>query len=208
MTGTKTTRVCFGISIVSGVLASFIGEHTVAAMMLPVGILLVTLTSDDPKKVRSLAAVILFSISYGCSVAGIGTPSGGARNAIMIGYWKEFFYDPTNPETFVYLMDYAKWMLYAYPMFLIQVPIVTFILFVTFRPEHRDLSRAIVRLRAQVAEEGPMKVGEWVSIGLFFLVLLGWILFSQDLGMARSPSPAPWRFSSRGWCAGKTSTTA
>ena len=183
MTGTKTTRVCFGISIVSGVLASFIGEHTVAAMMLPVGISLITLTSDDPKKVRSLAAVILFSIAYGCSVAGIGTPSGGARNAIMIGYWKEFFYDPTNPETHVFLMDYAKWMLYAYPMFLIQVPIVTFILFITFRPEHRDLSRAIVRLRAQVAEQGPMKSREWLSIALFFLVLLGWIFFSQDVGL-------------------------
>ena len=183
MTGTKTTRVCFGISVVSGLLASFIGEHTVAAMMLPVGILLVTLTSDDPKKVRSLAAVILFSICYGCSVAGIGTPSGGARNAIMIGYWKEFFYDPTNPETNIYLMDYAKWMLYAYPMFLIQLPIVTFILFMTFRPEHRDLSRAIVKLRAQVAAEGPMKSSEWLTIALFFLVLLGWIFFSQDLGM-------------------------
>ena len=183
MTGTKTTRVCFGISVVSGLLASFIGEHTVAAMMLPVGILLVTLTSDDPKKVRSLAAVILFSICYGCSVAGIGTPSGGARNAIMIGYWKEFFYDPTNPETNIYLMDYAKWMLYAYPMFLIQLPIVTFILFMTFRPEHRDLSRAIVKLRAQVAAEGPMKSSEWLSIALFFLVLLGWIFFSQDVGM-------------------------
>ena len=183
MTGTKTTRVCFGISIVSGILASFIGEHTVAAMMLPVGILLITLTSDDPKKVRSLAAVVLFSISYGCSIAGIGTPSGGARNAIMIGYWKEFFYDPTNPDTYVFLMDYAKWMLYAYPMFLIQVPIVTFILFITFRPEHRDLSRAIVKLRAQVAAQGPMKSGEWVTIILFFLVLLGWIFFSQDLGM-------------------------
>ena len=183
MTGTKTTRVCFGISVVSGLLASFIGEHTVAAMMLPVGILLVTLTSDDPKKVRSLAAVILFSICYGCSVAGIGTPSGGARNAIMIGYWKEFFYDPSNPETNIYLMDYAKWMLYAYPMFLIQLPIVTFILFITFRPEHRDLSRAIVKLRAQVAAEGPMKSSEWLTIALFFLVLLGWILFSQDVGM-------------------------
>jgi len=183
MTGTKTTRVCFGISVVSGLLASFIGEHTVAAMMLPVGILLVTLTSDDPKKVRSLAAVILFSICYGCSVAGIGTPSGGARNAIMIGYWKEFFYDPTNPETNIYLMDYVKWMLYAYPMFLIQLPIVTFILFMTFRPEHRDLSRAIVKLRAQVVAEGPMKSSEWLTIALFFVVLLGWIFFSQDIGM-------------------------
>ena len=88
MTGTRTWRVCFGITVVSGLLASFVGEHTVAAMMLPVGITLILLTSDDPKKVRNLAAVLLFSIAYGASVAGIGTPSGGARNAIMIGYWK------------------------------------------------------------------------------------------------------------------------
>ena len=33
ITGTKTSRICFGISAVSGVLASFVGEHTVAAMM-------------------------------------------------------------------------------------------------------------------------------------------------------------------------------
>ena len=64
MTGTKTTRICFGISLVSGVLASFVGEHTVAAMMLPVGITLITLTSNDPRQVRNLAAMLLFSISY------------------------------------------------------------------------------------------------------------------------------------------------
>ncbi|MEE9318168.1 MAG: SLC13 family permease, partial [Rhodospirillales bacterium] len=65
MTGTETWRVCFGIALVSGFLASFMGEHTVAAMMLPVGITLITLTSEDPKKVRNLAAVVLFSICYG-----------------------------------------------------------------------------------------------------------------------------------------------
>jgi len=106
VTGTKTSRICFGISVVSGLLASLIGEHTVAAMMLPVGVTLIQLTSDDPKKVRNLAAVLLFSICYGCSIAGIGTPSGGARNAIMIGYWKEFFYQPGNPETYKFLVDY------------------------------------------------------------------------------------------------------
>ena len=183
MTGTKTTRVCFGISAVSGVLASFIGEHTVAAMMLPVGITLVTLTSDDPKKVRNLAAVLLFSIAYGASVAGIGTPSGGARNAIMIGYWREFFYDPANPETQRYLIDYLRWMTFAYPMFLIQLPFVTLILFMTFKPEYRDLSRAVVRLRSLVEAEGPMKSADWISIFLFFLVLLGWIFVSDKVGM-------------------------
>ena len=93
-TGTKTTHICFGVSLVSGVLASFGWEHTVAAMMLPVGITLVSLTSDDPKEVRRLAAVLLFSICYGCSIAGNWDTIGGARNAIMIGYWKRFFYDP------------------------------------------------------------------------------------------------------------------
>ncbi|MCW8915383.1 MAG: DASS family sodium-coupled anion symporter [Magnetovibrio sp.] len=183
MTGTKTSRIAFGITLVSGLLASFVGEHTVAAMMLPVGITLIQLTSDDPKKVRNLAAVLLFSISYGCSVAGIGTPSGGARNAIMIGYWKEFFYDPSNPDTFKYLIDYVKWMMYAYPMFLLQVPFVTIILLVTFRPEFKDLSRAVVKLRTQVEKQGPMKSSDWVAILIFFLVLLGWIFASADYGM-------------------------
>lgn len=183
MTGTKTSRIAFGIAMVSGVLASFVGEHTVAAMMLPVGITLIQLTSKDPKKVRNLAAVLLFSISYGCSVAGIGTPSGGARNAIMIGYWKEFFYDPLNPETFQYLIDYVHWMMYAYPIFLIQVPFVTIILLITFRPEYKDLSRAVVKLRAQVEKQGAMKAGDWVAILIFFLVLLGWIFGSAEYGM-------------------------
>ncbi len=183
VTGTRTSRICFGISVTSGLLASFIGEHTVAAMMLPVGITLITLTSDDPKKVRNLAAVLLFSIAYGCSIAGIGTPSGGARNAIMIGYWKEFFFNPLDPETSRFIIDYIKWMMFAYPMFLLQLPFVTLILFLTFRPEYKDLSRAVVKLRAQVEKEGPMKRGDWMAIFLFFLVLLGWVTISSDIGM-------------------------
>lgn len=183
MTGTGTVNVCVGISVVSGILASFIGEHTVAAMMLPVAITLITLTSEDSRKVRGLAAVLLFSISYGCSIAGIGTPSGGARNAIMIGYWKEFFYDPANPETAKFVVDYLTWMLYAYPIFLIQLPFVTLILFYTFKPEHRNISRAVVRLREQIRAQGPMKSADWVSIVAFAIVLSGWLTFSDTLGL-------------------------
>ena len=75
----------------------------------------------------------------------------------MIGYWKEFYYDPANPETATYLIDYVKWMAYAYPMFLLQLPLVTLILFTTFKPEYKDLSRAVTKLRMQVLLEGPLK---------------------------------------------------
>ena len=127
--------------------------------------------------------VLLFSICYGASVAGIGTPSGGARNAIMIGYWKEFFFDPTNPETFKFLVSYVDWMIHAYPMFLIQVPVVTTVLFWTFRPEYRDLSRPIVKLRHLIEKEGPMKGSDWLTILIFFVVLLGWVSISDVIGM-------------------------
>lgn len=182
-TGTRTSRICFGISVVSGLLASFIGEHTVAAMMLPVGITLISLTSEDRQSVRNLAAVLLFSICYGCSVAGIATPSGGARNAIMIGYWKEFFYDPLNPETYKFLVDYVTWAIYAYPIFLLQLPLVTMLLLKTFKPEHDDLSRAVTKLRNRIREEGPMTMSNWVAILLFFAILYAWIFMSQSIGM-------------------------
>jgi sodium-dependent dicarboxylate transporter 2/3/5 len=160
-----------------------VGEHTVAAMMLPVGVTLISLTSNDPKKVRNVAAVLLFSISYGCSIAGIATPSGGARNAIIINYWQQFYYNPADPATWRFLVDYIDWMWYAFPMFLLRLPLVTFLLFLTFKPETTDLSRAVARLRTQIEREGPLKPSDYQAIFLFFIVILGWVFWSGTLGL-------------------------
>ncbi len=183
ITGTNVVWISLGITTVCGILASFIGEHTVAAMMLPVGVSLISLTSNEPGKVRNLAAVLLLSISYGCAIAGIGTPSGGARNAIMIGYWREFFYDPLDVTTQRYLIKYLTWMLFAYPLFLVQIPIVTTLLFWTFKPETRDLSRAVARLRTQVMMDGPLGGKGWTAIILFIATVFGWIFLSGSLGL-------------------------
>jgi len=182
-TGTNIYWISFGITAVCGVLAAFIGEHTVAAMMLPVGVTLISLTSNDPKKVHNLAAVMLFSISYGCSIAGVATPSGGARNAIIISYWKDFFYDPSDPSTRRFLMDYVSWIIYAFPMFLLRLPIVAFLLVFTFKPEVTDMSRAISRLRTQVSMQGPMRGSDWMTILIFVVTIVGWVTLSSTLGL-------------------------
>jgi len=183
ITGPKTVNISIGIALISGVLASVIGEHTVAAMMLPVALTLINLSSKDGKSSRGLAAVLLLSISYGCSIAGIGTPSGGARNIIMIGYWREFFYDPFNPDTFKYLVSYFDWVKFSYPIFLIQLPFLTFILFKVFKPEQKQLSRAVIKLREQIADDGPMRKRDWIAISVFVFTLIGWIGFSESIGL-------------------------
>lgn len=181
--GTNVYAISFGLTVVCGLLAAFIGEHTVAAMMLPVGVTLITLTSNEPTKVKNLAAVLLFSISYGCSIAGVATPSGGARNAIMISYWKDFFFVEGDPATDRYIMDYVHWALYAFPMFLARLPFVGLLLIWTFRPEVTDMTRAVSRLRTQVSMQGPMRGSEWMTILIFVVTITFWVGFSSKLGL-------------------------
>src|SRR5262249_62265812 len=60
MTGTNAYWISFGITAVCGFIAAFIGEHTVAAMMLPVGGGLGSLAHSDPRKGHNLAAGLPF----------------------------------------------------------------------------------------------------------------------------------------------------
>ncbi len=209
MTGTNVYWISFGITAVCGIIAAFIGEHTVAAMMLPVGVTLISLTSNEPKKVHNLAAVILFSISYGCSIAGVATPSGGARNAIIISYWKDFFYDPLEAGHPPLPHGLRDMDLYAFPMFLLRLPLVSLLLIYTFRPETSDLSRAVSRLRTQVSMQGPMRAVRLDDHPrLHGFVIVGWVAFSSTLGLGIVAIAGARPSSCWGWCAGRTSTAA
>ena len=90
ISGNKTWRIVLGFVAVSAILASFIGEHTVGAMMLPVALSLIRNAGLRTDKATQLSTLLLFSIAYGCAIGSIGTPSSGARNVIMIGYLSEF----------------------------------------------------------------------------------------------------------------------
>jgi len=183
VTGSNTYRISFGISIFSGILASFIGEHTVAAMMLPVALSLIKLSTEDERQRKALAILLLFSISYACAMAGIGTPSGGARNAIMIDYLRDSFYATDDPATYQFKVSYLKWMIYAYPVFLLQLPLMHLILRYTFKTDLKDLGPAVEKLKEQVGEEGALTGRHYAAIGLFLLTLIGWVGFSSQVGM-------------------------
>lgn len=174
ITGHKTWRIIVGFTAISALLSSFIGEHTVAAMMMPVGLTLVRYAHKDPRKVAGLTSALLFSIAYGATIGSVGTPSGGGRNVIMMNYWSEFGAGSVS---------YLEWMKYVYPMVLVQIPFTVLILLWTFKPEQDNLDSAVRKLVVDVAHSGKVKGREWLAIALFTLVFIGWVTLSETFGL-------------------------
>jgi len=173
ITGNKTSNIVFGFLSISAILSSFIGEHTVAAIMLPIGMTLIRFTSSDFEKVKNLAAAILFSITYGCLIGSAGTPSGGGRNVIMINYFNQSGLS----------LSYFEWMIKIYPFVIIQIPIVAWIIINTFKPEYNILDSSIRKLVIKVAKSRSMTGRNTVTVIIFILVFLGWIFFSERFGL-------------------------
>ena len=88
--GSSTQNVVIGIVGFSAIASVFMADHTVAALMLPVGIAVVQI-SGGVEEVPNLAKLLMFSIAFGATIGGLGSPSGGGRNVLMIGFLNEFF---------------------------------------------------------------------------------------------------------------------
>ena len=174
ITGNKTWRIVLGFVTISALLSSFIGEHTVAAMMLPVALALIRNAGLETGKATRLSTVLLFSIAYGCAIGSIGTPSGGGRNVIMIGYLSEFGMAE---------LSYLTWMKFAYPMLLLEIPIAAIVLWYTFTPSQKIMDSAVRKLKVQVAKTGDLTVNQFMAIGIFLLVFVGWVFLSPFIGL-------------------------
>tara|TARA_Y100001936_G_scaffold36105_1_gene34222 strand:+ start:9 stop:1199 length:1191 start_codon:yes stop_codon:yes gene_type:complete len=174
ITGNKTWKIAFGFVAISAIMSSFIGEHTVAAMMLPVALSLIRNAGLDTGKATKLSTLLLFSIAYGCAIGSIGTPSGGGRNVIMIGYLSEFGLGR---------ISYLEWMKYAYPLMLIEIPIAVSILWFTFTPNQKIMDSAVRKLKVSVAKSGKLNNNQIMAIIVFILVFLGWVFLSPIIGL-------------------------
>jgi sodium-dependent dicarboxylate transporter 2/3/5 len=171
LVGSRIRWVIFGIVLFCGTMSMFIAGHTMAAFMLPVGIAIVD-ECGGYHKVPRLAKCLMLAIAFGSSIGGLATPSGGGRNVIMIGYLQDFF-DTT--------VSYKGWLVMAAPITLVLIPLTTVLLLLFCRPEVDHIDHIRERIQLKNNEE-RMSLKQWVSVGIFLLVLSLWILKS-DLGI-------------------------
>lgn len=172
ISGTRIDRVVMGIVAFCALSAGFITEHATVTIMFPIGVGIVSL-SGGIRKVPRLGKLMMLAIAYGVVIGGIATPSGGARNALMLSFLNSIG---------IYL-GYGQWMLMALPLTIILIPLVTLWLLKLYKPEVEDLKEVLERIQQELNADGPMTSKAKMALSIFLLVVIGWVLFSRQLGV-------------------------
>jgi len=147
--------------------ASFISDHALAAIFLPIGIVLYSnsLSKHVPED-GELAKLMMITIAMACNIGGFGSPSGGARNVILMTYMEDMF---------GISIGYGQWMLYGMPFVLTMMPITWFVINRTFKPQIRDLRPAMEALKKDIDRMGGWNRKQIIAVVVFVAMFLGWV---------------------------------
>ena len=170
----KSKRVFIaGLMFISAVLSSFLGEHTIIAIMLPIGLSVIRNIDSSKPDGKNAVLLTLFSIAYGTIIGSIGTPSGGARNVIMINYIREFS-DVT--------IGYWDWMQYAYPILIIQLIMAYFVLQFAF-PSSLDNIQLQGYKKSVAKSNSATNIRHIFSSTIIVAIIASWFLFNEQFGL-------------------------
>ncbi|MDY6825309.1 MAG: DASS family sodium-coupled anion symporter [Thermodesulfobacteriota bacterium] len=152
--------------IIISPLAAFISDHALAAMFLPIGMLLYhnSLTEETPED-PELAKMLMIAIAMACNLGGPGAPSGGARNVIMMTYLNDMFGLD---------IGYFQWVSYCFPFVLLMIPIGWFLVNLRFKPKIKSLAPAMAHLQKEIGKMGKWNRQQIWAVIIFAVMVFGW----------------------------------
>jgi anion transporter len=147
-------------------LAAFISDHALAAMFLPIGMLLYqnSLTREVPED-PELAKMLMIAIAMACNLGGPGAPSGGARNVIMMTYLQDMFGID---------IGFMQWVTYCLPHVIVMIPITWLILNWRFKPQIHSLAPAMLQLKGEIDRMGGWSRQQISALIIFVIMVFGW----------------------------------
>ena len=165
--------------IIISPLAAFISDHALAAMFLPIGMLLYqnSLTKEVPED-PELGKMMMIAIAMACNIGGPGAPSGGARNVIMMTYLADMFG-----------MDigYFQWITYCFPFLFIMIPVTWLTVNWRFKPTITSLAPAMNHLQKEIGRMGPWNRKQIVALVIFLIMVFGWFTEKEFYNMGIYP---------------------
>lgn len=163
--GRNKDLLLLGIITITSFFAMLISDHAVAAIMLT--IVLAIIRNMDFRKDVEMRRALLMAVAFGANIAGLATPSGGARNAVAIGYMRDLY---------GVQVSYLKWMVMAVPITLLLIPVVYVLIKLVFRVKGGKLDS----LRMP---HTPLERHHAVPVSILLATVLLWVTLGTTLGL-------------------------
>jgi sodium-dependent dicarboxylate transporter 2/3/5 len=162
--------VLLGMMSVAAFLSMWISNTATTAMMLPLGLGILSLVNVRPGESKFGTALML-GIAWAASIGGVGTIIGSPPNGIALGILNSTFADDPNYVRITFL----DWMKFGIPYILIFIPTAWFILLKVHPPEIDSIPGGKQRLLDERSQLGPLSTGEKRTITIFLFAVLLWI---------------------------------
>ena len=159
-----------------GMAASFLSEHALVALLIPVlmGVYRVTCRMYGVKQDRALAVFLLLGICFAANHGGPGSPAAGGRNAIMAGYLMEYGM----------AISFLDWMKYGMPFVPFMGVVIGGYMYLRLKPRFQvqGVNPSEV-VKAEVARM-PKFGGKEAMMAVILVVLVAaWIILGEHYGL-------------------------
>jgi sodium-dependent dicarboxylate transporter 2/3/5 len=172
----RSWRILFAFGAIAAFISMWISNTATTAMMLPIGIGIVSAMADmlekktgrktEPTRLRFATAMMLMA-AYASSAGGIGTPVGTPPNLIGIAMIEKFA---------GVKIPFFQWMLFAVPMLLVMYGLLFLLLYFLHKPEMPVLEGCREFVRLELAKLGPWSRGQKNSLAAFLVTVCLWVV--------------------------------
>ena len=174
--GDRSWRILFAFGAITAFISMWISNTATTAMMLPIGVGIVTAMADmlekktgkktEPARLRFATAMMLMA-AYASSAGGIGTPVGTPPNLIGIAMIEKFA---------GVKIPFFQWMLFAVPMLIIMYGLLFLLLYFLHKPEMPVMEGGREFVRLELAKLGPWSRGQKNALAAFLVTVALWVI--------------------------------
>lgn len=176
--GTDPRRVLLGLLVATAFISMWISNTATAAMMLPIGLAVISQTERQSGGVRlaSYGAALMLAVAYGANIGGIGTKIGTAPNAYFAGFMQQRGIE----------VSFLQFLAVGLPFIVLFLPIAWWFLWRVGRADAPVGASGVDTIRSELAGLGPTKASEKAVLAVFFTVVALWIAGKSVTGFLAS----------------------
>ncbi len=175
--GSSPARIVGGFMLATAFLSAFISNTATTAMMLPIGLSVISLVvynesgSEEGHEGHAFATCIMLSIAYAASIGGISTIIGTIPNAFVVSFMRDTIDAPYQQD-----ISFLEWSRIGVPVALVLLPLSWWLLTrVIYRVNRIQLSGSVTSLMEKKQALGAMGFEEKAVLGVFVFTALMWL---------------------------------